>query len=367
MANTTSLSSSSTSTSSSVWKSLSFLLFGLAFAQWLLVLSLLRAQYPSQQVGSQPQDGTIQDYLSPVNDVALSRNMKSMNTATGSINSKKDGPVYDGVAVTLMLRAPKWFHRRYTVMLHNALANIPQSWPVQVFSNEEWLAQDVLPLHPGLRLLRSNPRIIWTPLPTELSRRQTKPKEVMKSTWLWDQVVAENVLLFSGNGAFCGNTKTSIEEFLQYDYVGVPWGQFHGKAGDGSTHSFRHRSAMIQVLKDHPPEPEMDQTDHNFFVKHMLETGNDNNNKNGRFRVGDKATTYAFGGISDRESSPFVVSGTQASLNWTSRDALLTVCPELKIIFPSLHDPACFGAHPNGEKCKASICALQDTIPSHGC
>ncbi len=30
----------------------------------------------------------------------------------------------------------------------------------------------------------------------------------------------------------------------------------------------------------------------------------------------------------------------------------------IKIIFPSLHDPNCFGATPNGTKCAKSICAL---------
>jgi hypothetical protein len=295
-------------------------------------------------------------------------------------NNNNDIAKYDGVAVTLMLRAPKWFHRRYTAMIHNVFANIPPSWPIQIFSNEEWMIKDVLPVHPGLQLLRSHPRIIWTPLPKELSYHRTKPKEVMKSLWVWDRVVAENVFVFSGNGAVCGNTQASIQQFVRYDFVGVPWGQFYGIGGDGSTHSFRHRSAMIQVLTDHPPlGREMDLTDNQYFVKHMVaeegkgtDGGSDNEkggggNGSSRYRLADRATTYAFGGIVDPESCPFVVSGTQASLNWTVRDALLGVCPELKIIFPSLHEPACFGAHPNGEKCKSSICALQDSIPSHGC
>ena len=56
----------------------------------------------------------------------------------------------EGVAVSVMLKAPKWFHRRYTVMLHNALANLPTSWKIQVFYNDKWLEKDVLPLHPGV-------------------------------------------------------------------------------------------------------------------------------------------------------------------------------------------------------------------------
>ena len=45
----------------------------------------------------------------------------------------------------------------------------------------------------------------------------------------------------------------------------------------------------------------------------------------------------------------------------------MTICPEIKMIFPSLHDPSCFGAKPNGEKCKKSICALRDPPRKGGC
>lgn len=32
---------------------------------------------------------------------------------------------YDGVAVTLMLNAPKWFQKRYSTMISNILSNTP--------------------------------------------------------------------------------------------------------------------------------------------------------------------------------------------------------------------------------------------------
>ncbi|KAL3911189.1 MAG: hypothetical protein SGILL_007379, partial [Bacillariaceae sp.] len=110
----------------------------------------------------------------------------------------------------------------------------------------------------------------------------------------------------------------------------------------------------------HPPTSEMDSPDFQYFVKYLLK-------EKERFHVADRAATYKFGGVTEPDSSPFVVSGTQAHLNWTSRDALLGVCPELKVIFPSLHEPSCFGAHPDGEKCKATICALKDKLPGPGC
>jgi hypothetical protein len=83
--------------------------------------------------------------------------------------------------------------------------------------------------------------------------------------------------------------------------------------------------------------------------------------------------TLRFGGVvnltdgSSLKHLPLVVSGTMARLAYEERDSVLKHCPEIKIIFPSLHEPACFGAHPDPAKCRLSICALQENLPSHGC
>jgi hypothetical protein len=283
---------------------------------------------------------------------------KKLLKVQGILPSNQEEESYEGVAMTVMLRAPQWFHRRYTAMLHNILANIPPTWVVQVFYNEDWLKTTVLPLHPGMQQIRANnKRVIWTPLPKAMTKE--KPKEIMKSNWLWESVVAENVFVFSGNGALCTNSEFRIENFLGYDYVGAPWRQQGGMGGDGSTHSFRHRSAMLQILEKNPPNNN-ESPDHLYFVKSMLQEKT--------YKVADRNTTLAFGGVvSSGDVAPLLLSGTQAKLNWTVRDTLLGVCPELKMIFPSLHEPACFGAHPNGEKCKETICALNEKEPGHGC
>jgi hypothetical protein len=62
-----------------------------------------------------------------------------------------------------------------------------------------------------------------------------------------------------------------------------------------------------------------------------------------------------------------VVSGTGAKLSWKVREAMLQICPEWKLIFPSLHDPNCFGSNPVANKCAESICALKPDRPKQGC
>lgn len=319
------------------WRFFAFLFASSLLLQWIIFSAVFRDD--SKLInGSRPNENFKPEY-SGGDEVTLEQ--QHLDT------------VDDGVAVSVMLRAPKWFHRRYTAMLHNVQSNLPPSWKIQVFFNTKWLENDVMPLHPGLKKLQRNDGILWTPLPEKMTR--WKPKDIMKSQWLWENIISENVLLFGGNGALCGNTDISLELFRTFDYVGAPWKKYDGKGGDGSSHSYRHRSAMLEILKLHPPE-DADQ-DYQYFLKHMI--------KSKKYKVADRATTLAFGGHSNM--TPFLLSGTQTSLNWAERESLLATCPELKMIFPSLHEPTCFGAHPNGDKCKNSICALGEAIPPQGC
>lgn len=55
---------------------------------------------------------------------------------------------------------------------------------------------------------------------------------------------------------------------------------------------------------------------------------------------------------------PFSVSDTLPGVKLDIRAQIIDLCPEMKILFPSLHEPGCFGASLQREKCAASICAL---------
>lgn len=340
------------------WRQIALLLAALVFAQFFLFVSILESNYSQTAYLKNSETTLLGKINTPTIVSATISSLGQQTNAEKLPNQNKANGAPEGVAATVMLKAPKWFHRRYTAMILNALANIPPTWSVQIIYNEHWVEKDVLPLHPGLQRLRSHPRIVWTPMPKELTKK--KPKEVMKNKWLWESVIAENVLFFTGNGVFCANSKNTVEDFLENDYVGVPWSKFGGKGGDVISHSLRKRSDMIRILEKYPPEPEMNSVDSYYFAKHLIDEGTS--------KMANETTTVLFGGITDDlDTAPFVVSGTHANLEFARREALLHICPELNIIFPSLHEPSCFGAHPNGEKCKQSICALRDPLSSSGC
>ena len=73
---------------------------------------------------------------SSVNITTLNSVMKAPTTVLGDIDCRDqvhpDGKV-GGVAVSLLLEEPKWFQRRYTMMVNNIRANIPPDWKIQLF------------------------------------------------------------------------------------------------------------------------------------------------------------------------------------------------------------------------------------------
>ena len=114
-------------------------------------------------------------------------------------------------------------------------------------------------------------------------------------------------------------------------------------------------------------------TEHAWTVETMQRYNQEHDNDHTRFFLATPEQTQAFGGVLDLADKdgllhiPYVAAGTFANLAWDERESLLKHCPELKTIFPSLHEPTCFGAHPKPDTCRASICALQEHVPSSGC
>ena len=56
-----------------------------------------------------------------------------------------------GVAATLLLHAPTWFQRRYTMMIQNTISNIPDDWVVQIFYTTSGQSQHGLDISPGIK------------------------------------------------------------------------------------------------------------------------------------------------------------------------------------------------------------------------
>ena len=56
------------------------------------------------------------------------------------------------------------------------------------------------------------------------------------------------------------------------------------------------------------------------------------------------------------EGTPFASVGTLQSFNDETRQQFLDYCPEMKMVFPSLHNPSCFGHSTAADFCFKSLC-----------
>jgi hypothetical protein len=347
-------------------------LLTIILAQWALVSYLLGKNSFDDQLSAGMESEARACRTSLLPSVEKMAGVNTKNDLVDPEDNKHGASAFSdpphGVFVTVVFKAPKWFHLRYVSMLHNALSNLPQEWKLQIFLNQPWVEENLPSYHPGWNRVLSDPRVLTTTLPDYLLKK--KPKYIYQDPWFWHSMNSDRVFLFSGNGAFCGNTRYNFDWLEGLDYVGSH--SSRGVGGDGSTHSYRNRTSMLAVL-DYAALNNLNvdsSTEYEFFVSTMVTM---NKAGSSRFRLASREETYMFGGATNLTDEtglrhlPLIVSGTLAKLSFEERDNVLKHCPEIKLIFPSLHEPACFGAHPNAEKCRNSICALQEIVPSHGC
>jgi len=83
---------------------------------------------------------------------------------------------------------------------------------------------------------------------------------LFRQTKFWDQVHAENILVFQTDAAVCKNSNFKIDDFMEYDYIGCArslhglgkhgrvWGPDHHYYGIGGL-SFRKKSFMMDAIR----------------------------------------------------------------------------------------------------------------------
>lgn len=283
--------------------------------------------------------------------------------------NEMDAEKVGGVAVALLLHAPKWFQRRYTMSVQNVYNNIPANWRIQIFYTPHGASQIGIDLNRGLQRMVASGKVVLTEIAPVVIAERKKRIELMTHRWIWENMLADKVFIFGGNGVICSNSPQNFTSLSQeYAYLGAPWSQFKGRGGDGGM-SFRNRKLMLAAIdyeqSKTPNDPlvykKWGQEDH-FFVKTILEM-----EKQGalpvwegaRLKIAAKEETEDYGATgSIARDTALVASGTLPGLDDKAREAFMQVCPEVKIFYPALHNPNCFGAVVHKEECAASICAL---------
>lgn len=348
---------------------LNYVLAITVLAQFLIIMHLLHHKDPHASAACMPskfQDASNSDSSSRT---ARSEKDLSLTTQTSSDGTSPVKTVkYAGVAVSLLLHAPKWFQRRYTQMVHNVINNIPTNWAVQIFYTPSGQSQAGIDMNKGLSRLIQQGKVILTAIAPSVLLQRKKRFELMYHEWIWENMVADRVLMFGGNSIMCSNTAQNISSYDEWAYVGTPWDFKKGVGGDGAI-SLRNRTLMLQVIQyelskyDDLLEKSMAYKkwgqDDTFFVSRILEMQAKDLLPLSA-KLAPRSVTLKFGASGSAwHEDMMVISGTLPGLSDDDRNKAIMACPDIKMVYPALHNPACFGAVPESDKCAASICALK--------
>ena len=149
--------------------------------------------------------------------------------------------------MTVFMGSPKWFQNRYSIMINQVLSSIGPSWKVQIFYRVFGTQMGIAATtYPGIQHKIKRGQVILTPIPMEF--KGIKKKDFMIQPWFWKNMLADRVLLFGGSTVLCANSPYQIDDFLDYDLLGGPWGLQQGMGGDGAL-SIRNRTLMVQALE----------------------------------------------------------------------------------------------------------------------
>ena len=137
-------------------------------------------------------------------------------------------------------------------------AVVPPEWKFKFMGSTE--AMQFMHANVMIQRLEESGKLEIMPLPSNysLSSRETI-SQMFTDPHLYSQILApaEHLLVFQPDSIFCANAPKSINDFLDWDWVGAPWSTTATFGGNGGL-SLRKVSKIMKVLKkekrtiDHP-------------------------------------------------------------------------------------------------------------------
>ena len=247
------------------------------------------------------------------------------------------------------------------LILHFAAVLGPE-WPIVVFTSSETINHFTSAA--AFQRYTDQGRFFLKALPptTSFNDRESVSTFLTKP-WLWEQLApTQNILLFQADSILCANAPKTVEDFLEYDFVGAPISSLFGRGYNGGL-SLRNRAMILEILrhsnwsdevqefrqakheraKSQPPEDSggvhewnLDYEDQ-WFVKKMSELGTDRGSHQGQAPAHlpsqDVAKTFAVETIAyDRPL------GYHQAIRW-QKNHLADIerwCPEYKLCFSEI-------------------------------
>lgn len=190
------------------------------------------------------------DFLQPAPNIAAPEPVCQNETSIVTSTSVSDSlSITDKVAVIIENRL---FNSLIPLILHFA-AVLGPTWPIILYTSSEVMDS----LQNSTALARMERQIQVRPLPagTEF-RTHGSVSKFLTDRWLWEDLApAERVLLFQADSMICSNAQQSMDDFLEYDFIGAPIRQEFGRGYNGGL-SIRNRRKVLDIVTEFDWEAE---------------------------------------------------------------------------------------------------------------
>ncbi|KAG9906662.1 hypothetical protein KCU98_g7761, partial [Aureobasidium melanogenum] len=159
----------------------------------------------------------------------------------------KDASPYDPRKVALLIENRPSPHL-IPLLLHFT-AVIPNDWRVRFMGSDESVASvnSSLAIQDQVNIGKMD----LTYIPSNMSVAGTEQiSTFLTNLWVYETLLApaEWLLVFQTDSMLCANSEQSLNDWLDYDYVGAPW-SLKDKGGGNGGLSLRKVSSIIEVLK----------------------------------------------------------------------------------------------------------------------
>jgi hypothetical protein len=81
---------------------------------------------------------------------------------------------------------------------------------------------------------------------------QEQISQFLTTLWVYETLLqpAEWLLVYQTDSVLCANSRQNLDDYLEYDWVGSPWGAAGSQYGGNGGLSLRRVSAIVEVLRD---------------------------------------------------------------------------------------------------------------------
>jgi hypothetical protein len=139
-------------------------------------------------------------------------------------------------------------------MLH-FMSVVPPDWRFRFMGSLESVA--FLNFSRSIRNHVSSGKLDLTYIPANMTTgSQEEISRFLTTLWLYEVVLqpAEWLLIFQTDSMLCANSRQSLNNWLDYDWVGAPWNP-NGRFGGNGGLSLRRVSSIIDVLRNQERRP----------------------------------------------------------------------------------------------------------------